>query len=125
MMDLDGFKQVNDTLGHEAGDRLLVEVARRLSQVIRADETVARLGGDEFVLLFYNPQGVTVFDRVLHAVREEMDIDGARVRVSASLGIAYLNEHNGNQETLLRTADLALYQAKQQGRDRYVIAPQT
>lgn len=125
MMDLDGFKQVNDSHGHEAGDRLLVEVARRLSQVIRADETVARLGGDEFVLIFTNPQGVTVFERVLQAVREEVDIGSARVRVSASLGIVYLNAHNGNQETLLRTADLALYQAKQQGRDRYVIAPQT
>ena len=102
-----------------------MEVARRLSQVIRADETVARLGGDEFVLIFTNPQGVTVFERVLQAVREEVDIGSARVRVSASLGIVYLNAHNGNQETLLRTADLALYQAKQQGRDRYVIAPQT
>ncbi|WP_445001173.1 diguanylate cyclase domain-containing protein [Halomonas mongoliensis] len=122
MLDLDNFKPINDTLGHEAGDRVLIEIARRLSGLLRTEDSVARLGGDEFVLLLRNPEGEAVFQRVLDDLRTPIDLEGHEVHVSASLGVAMLNHAapcDGDQ--LLRLADQAAYRAKSAGRDRYRI----
>lgn len=123
-MDLDGFKAVNDSLGHEAGDDLLVVVARRLEANVRSEDTVARQGGDEFVILLNGLTGLAEVEhaagRLLQAVREPIVLDGHTVQVGASIGIA-LHPQDGNQpETLLRRADQAMYQAKKDGRNRWV-----
>ncbi|WP_320056340.1 diguanylate cyclase domain-containing protein [Desulfuromonas thiophila] len=121
MLDLDGFKLVNDRLGHEAGDQLLVEVARRLQQVIRAEDTVGRLGGDEFVLIFRDCQTPVVFERILAALRQPVALERGPAQVGASLGISYYRSGVGDGDQLLREADQALYQAKRTGRNRYCL----
>ncbi|MEY2687661.1 MAG: hypothetical protein RL375_1859 [Pseudomonadota bacterium] len=121
MMDLDNFKPINDTWGHDAGDRLLIETARRLSEVVRADETVARLGGDEFVLIFRNPGSNAAFDRVMQAVSAPVDLAEATVQVSASMGVAYFHPGIDDGDQLLREADQALYRSKNLGRNRYTV----
>ena len=119
-LDLDGFKPVNDRYGHGAGDQVLVEIAQRLRAQVRAEDTVGRMGGDEFTLLLRNPRGPAVFERLLDAVRQPIQLAQGPVQVSASAGIAYLDARQAHQgEQLLRRADQALYQAKATGRDRY------
>jgi diguanylate cyclase (GGDEF)-like protein len=124
-IDLDGFKQVNDTLGHETGDRLLRSVAARLTATLREADTVGRLGGDEFVVLVEGgaPTGSPEFvaERLLEVLREPFEIDGAprgTLRITASIGIAFGMHEEATD--LLRDADIALYEAKTAGRDRYV-----
>jgi len=124
-IDLDGFKQVNDTLGHEAGDRLLQSVAARLSATLREADTIARIGGDEFVVLVEGeaPTGSPEFvaERLLEVLREPFEIENAprgALRITTSIGIAYGS--NIAATDLLRDADIALYEAKTAGRDRYV-----
>ncbi|WP_374582903.1 diguanylate cyclase domain-containing protein [Pseudoduganella sp.] len=129
MIDLDGFKAVNDTLGHAAGDAVLVEVAGRLQQVVRANDTVARLGGDEFVLLLTGLGAVAeaeeVIERALHAVRAPIVLEGGAVaRVSASIGLALYPDDALLPEELLRRSDAAMYAAKRQGRDCCRRAPE-
>ncbi|WP_460565371.1 MASE3 domain-containing protein [Hydrogenophaga aquatica] len=122
MLDLDGFKPVNDTHGHQAGDRLLIELARRLTAVLRADETVARLGGDEFVLLFRDADPTAAIERVLQVVREPVSLgEGVVVQVSGSLGISHFRPGIKDGDQLLREADQAMYQAKSGGRNRYAV----
>ncbi|MET0909215.1 MAG: EAL domain-containing protein [Ilumatobacteraceae bacterium] len=125
-LDLDGFKNVNDGLGHEAGDHLLKEVARRLRSVVRSGDTVARLGGDEFAMLIEGPRHVNVeaewiAERALRCLSEPVRLDdGHEVTVSASMGIA----HAGADSTgpvLLRDADVAMYQAKMSGKASWVV----
>lgn len=124
-MDLDGFKAVNDARGHDAGDDLLAEVARRLQGGIRAGDTAARLGGDEFVLLLgglHHPRECEdTARRVLHAVALPIEVEGHTVHVSASMGISVFPRDGSDAEQLLRQADQAMYQAKQHGRNRYVL----
>jgi diguanylate cyclase (GGDEF)-like protein len=124
-LDLDGFKSVNDTLGHAVGDKLLQTVAGRIAGVLREGDTVGRLGGDEFVILLdpatleISPQMVA--ERVLAAVREPMDVgapSGDPLSITASIGVA-IGPH-ASPDALLRAADLALYRAKAEGRDRFV-----
>lgn len=122
MLDLDRFKPVNDAFGHEAGDLLLVELARRFSRVLRVDDTVARLGGDEFVVLLPNAAGDEVFERLLQVAREPVVLPDGVVHVSASLGVAYMRPGLVvDAQQLLREADRALYAAKRNGRDRYSV----
>lgn len=127
-MDLDGFKQVNDTHGHHAGDELLVCIASRLKDCLRADDTAARLGGDEFILLL-SPVGsmdecAQVAQRVLDAVARPVRLaSGQMVMVTGSMGITMFPQDNSNIDQLLRHADHAMYQAKQNGRNCYVISP--
>ncbi|MGY1624263.1 putative bifunctional diguanylate cyclase/phosphodiesterase [Geodermatophilus sp. SYSU D00965] len=124
-IDLDGFKAVNDTLGHQAGDALLREVADRLRSTVRAGDTVARLGGDEFAVLVeaagdgVAPVGVTA-DRVLAALARPMELAGQRVTISGSVGIAVATE-DATGESLVRDADIAMYAAKVSGRGRSVV----
>jgi diguanylate cyclase (GGDEF)-like protein/PAS domain S-box-containing protein len=120
-IDLDRFKRVNDTLGHGAGDELLVATARRLLEAVRGGDTVARLGGDEFLVLsdeVSDAEGVlTLADRVARAIAEPLLVDGHGIHVTASIGVA-IAEPGDDPEELVRDADLAMYRAKQTGRDR-------
>ena len=122
MLDLDEFKPVNDRYGHEAGDLLLVEIARRLQSVLRTEDTVARLGGDEFTLIFRNVQGMAGFERVIETVQQPVELPQGTVHVSASMGVTYLDPDTDlNADQLLRQADMALYRSKEAGRNRYTV----
>ncbi len=122
-LDLDGFKQINDQFRHEGGDRMLVEIARRLEWISRSDDTVARLGGDEFVLLWNDivteADCTHALDRVLSKVSEPMEIDGEDVSVSVSIGVTIYPDDNADADTLLRHADQAMYSAKRFGKNHY------
>ncbi len=124
-LDLDGFKPINDQFGHEGGDLMLVEIARRLEALSRADDTVARLGGDEFVLLWNDIKSESdctgALERVLAKVNEPMQLEGQSVSVSASIGVTLYPEDDVDADSLLRHADHAMYSAKQQGKNRYQI----
>jgi len=121
--DLDGFKAVNDTHGHAAGDRLLQTVAERVRARLRSGDTVARLGGDEFTVTLDGAHGRAGAVRVAQALLDElsrpMDVDGARVDVSASIGIARFPADGTRSELLIHHADSAMYRAKSEGRNRY------
>jgi diguanylate cyclase (GGDEF)-like protein/PAS domain S-box-containing protein len=123
-LDLDGFKTVNDSLGHLAGDELLRVVARRLQGVVRAADTVARLGGDEFVILVDETSGgraeaTALADRVLAALAEPLDLDGTTVAISASIGVVCASPDSAPL-SLLRDGDIAMYRAKAAGRGRSI-----
>lgn len=124
-LDLDDFKSVNDTLGHEAGDTLLISVAERLMACLRPSDTVARLGGDEFAVLIENvnhPEEVTfIAERLNDVLRESFLLAGKEMFVQTSIGIVFSNAKRENIDDLLRNADVAMYKAKSQGKDRYVI----
>src|SRR6266571_836273 len=120
LVDLDGFKQVNDSLGHDAGDQLLREVAQRFENIVRESDTVARFGGDEFALLLeYVTEGdvVALARRLLDGVARPVLIAGRDVSLGASIGIV-LNSGSGHSEELVRDADVAMYAAKDAGRNR-------
>src|SRR5690606_7745932 len=121
-LDLDGFKNVNDSLGHAAGDQLLREVAVRLNGAVRGGDTVARLGGDEFAILIDQSQdplreAAVVAERVLPALADPIERGDQAVTVSASLGIA-VGDGESTAASLLRDADVAMYRAKAAGRRR-------
>lgn len=123
MLDLDGFKQVNDTLGHEGGDALLREVAQRLRECIRREDTAARFGGDEFALLlggFKRTQECEqMLARIVAAVAAPYQVCGKIARVSASIGVTLFPNDGSDPDLLLRHADHAMYEAKQAGKNRY------
>jgi diguanylate cyclase (GGDEF)-like protein len=120
LIDLDGFKQVNDTLGHAGGDTLLVVAAGRLREAVREGDLVARLGGDEFAILLRAVRDedpvAWVADRLVAGMAEPMTVQGTQVRIGASAGAARFPEHGTTEEALYRHADLALYDAKRAGR---------
>lgn len=120
-IDLDKFKPVNDNLGHAVGDLLLVEVANRLRQSIRASDTVARLGGDEFVVLLptldVEADAVLVAEKIRHALNQSFEVGGHVLNISSSIGVAVYPEHGADDKLLLINADIAMYHAKQGGRD--------
>ncbi|BBO99593.1 EAL domain-containing protein [Sulfuriferula nivalis] len=125
MIDLDEFKPVNDEYGHDVGDLLLVQVATRLNEMIRGDDTAARLGGDEFALLLSDITDVdelqAVVARILQALAMPYMIDGKIIKVSASIGSALYPLDDVDADTLLRHADQAMYQAKQRGRNQHLM----
>lgn len=122
-LDLDGFKAVNDRWGHEAGDSLLVTIARRLQSVLREGDTLARMGGDEFVVILVDLQGSSdcepVLERMLEAAAQPIPVGDAQAQVSASVGVALYPQDGNDPDLLLRHADHAMYQAKQSGKSRY------
>ena len=124
-LDLDGFKEINDRLGHGAGDALLKMVAGRLSAAVREEDTVARLGGDEFVIVLHLSGGADagpVASKVIKAVSQPYDIEGQAVGITISAGVALYPVHGEDAETLMKSADLALYEAKRSGKNVYRIA---
>jgi diguanylate cyclase (GGDEF)-like protein/PAS domain S-box-containing protein len=116
LMDLDGFKSVNDSLGHQAGDRLLLQVAERMHRVLRKADTVARYGGDEFAVVPWGATDVTravlIAEKILNTMDQPFIIDDQSVSVSLSIGIAAFPQHADDAQTLIRRADVAMYTAK-------------
>jgi diguanylate cyclase (GGDEF)-like protein len=123
MLDLDNFKNVNDTLGHDAGDILIKAAAERLRGTLRKGDTVARFGGDEFVLIFPNLKVIEDVIPVAQKIVDRFDtpflIDTHQLVVTTSIGIAVYPDDGIDEEVLLKNADIAMYQAKQAGRARY------
>jgi diguanylate cyclase (GGDEF)-like protein len=124
-IDLDRFKVVNDSLGHSAGDGLLIQVANRLRGCLRGSDTIARLGGDEFTVLLEGDSALTdatrAADRILAALKAPFTLDGQEAYAWASIGISGGSELRGSGRDLLREADIALYRAKATGRGRYTV----
>jgi diguanylate cyclase (GGDEF)-like protein/PAS domain S-box-containing protein len=122
VVDLDGFKQINDTHGHHVGDRMLIEIAQRFKDSQRATDTTARLGGDEFVLLLADIDDHAcageILERVIETIGEPFEIEGKVVCVGASIGVTVYPDDNADADTLMRHADQAMYEAKRQGRGR-------
>ncbi|MCG8315459.1 MAG: EAL domain-containing protein [Pseudomonadales bacterium] len=122
-LDLDGFKNINDSLGHEAGDQLLVEVAKRLKTKVRAKDSVCRLGGDEFTIILTDinsPRDASIVSRnIISALAKPIDLGDTRVIVTTSIGIAVYPNDGGQLDDLTRHADLAMYHAKASGRNNY------
>jgi len=122
-MDLDGFKAINDSLGHAVGDGLLVAVAQRIRDCIRGEDMVARIGGDEFVVVVSNlasPEVVEhLSENILAALRQDFRIEEATLRVTSSIGIAVYPNSGDTVDTLMKNADAAMYEAKQSGRNTY------
>ena len=126
MLDLDRFKAVNDTLGHAAGDALLVEVGRRLKSTLRETDLLARLGGDEFAIIqeggaSQHEGAIALALRIISAITAPFDLDGVEASVGTSIGIAMAPEHGTEPEVLLKQADLALYDVKASGRNDFRI----
>ena len=125
-LDLDGFKQLNDRLGHGAGDMLLKMVASRLVKTVRQEDTVARLGGDEFVLVLWHlaepGYAATVARKVIEALSQPFDIEGNAVSITTSAGVGIYPVHGEDADTLTKSADLALYEAKRAGKNLYRIS---
>jgi diguanylate cyclase (GGDEF)-like protein len=124
MLDLDRFKAVNDTLGHPAGDQLLIEVGRRLQSTIRETDVLARLGGDEFAIIqeggdTQREGSATLALKIINAISQPYDLNGHQASVGTSIGIALAPEHGVEPEELLKSADLALYDAKANGRNDF------
>lgn len=119
LLDLDRFKHVNDALGHAVGDRLLVEVTHRLTAAVRPGDVIARLGGDEFAIVATRLCGVDdarqLADRIVGALTEPVPLDGLPLDVGGSIGIALYPEHGADFATLMRHADVAMYDAKHRG----------
>jgi diguanylate cyclase (GGDEF)-like protein len=122
-LDLDRFKQINDTLGHEAGDQVLQEVARKLRTCLRDSDTVARLGGDEFVVLLPELAEVkfaaTVAQKILSAVARPFRLVGNEFSVTVSIGISTFPDDGQDEQTLMKNADIAMYQAKAEGKNNF------
>jgi diguanylate cyclase (GGDEF)-like protein/PAS domain S-box-containing protein len=124
-LDLDGFKPINDLMGHEAGDQVLIEVAKRIGNTIRGGDTVARLGGDEFVVLLLGQEkgeeSVATLERMLASISQPIVVNGKTYSLSASIGVSMYPLDDEDPDMLLRHADQAMYIAKQSGKNRFHI----
>ena len=122
-MDLDHFKEINDSIGHHVGDMLLQQVAERIRGALREVDTVSRLGGDEFVMVLpelrHSEDARTIAEKLLRALDEDFFVSGDKLRISPSLGISIYPDHGADASTLIRIADKAMYHAKQAGRNTY------
>lgn len=128
-LDLDGFKQVNDTYGHDTGDLLLSSVAKRLVESVRGEDTVARLSGDEFVIVLldvnHNNDVSNLVSKLVKTVAEPYFIKGHKLKVTASVGVALYPTHGSTVEALLSCADQAMYTAKKAGKNGFKVAVRT
>lgn len=129
LMDLDGFKVINDVHGHEAGDEVLVEVAQRIRSVTRSEDVAARLGGDEFIILIQHlgvdekkahDIALQIAEKLINLVNKPINYNGTTLNVGASIGIRLLGFEELDTDTVIREADIAMYNAKQAGRGRAV-----
>ena len=124
-LDLDEFKPINDSLGHDAGDRLLIAVGRRLQSCLRPEDTVARLGGDEFTVLLEDitdvRYAIRVAERIAEALKDPFHLDGHEASVTASIGIAVGTGRESTPDDLVRSSDRAMYEAKRNGKARFVV----
>ncbi len=122
-LDLDSFKHINDSLGHPAGDKLLREMARRITEILRDDDVVCRLGGDEYAILLHdirhNQDVASVTGKLLDRISEPLNLDGREVVVTASIGIALFPKDGNDGKTLEKNADIALYHAKSEGKNTF------
>ncbi len=120
-IDLDGFKAVNDQLGHSAGDKVLTLVAKRLHEIVRAGDLVARLGGDEFVIvipsLHRKHDAISIAEKIVTILAEPIPVGDKAAEIGASVGIAIYPHHGTCPESLMAAADAAMYQRKQAGRN--------
>jgi diguanylate cyclase (GGDEF)-like protein len=128
-LDLDDFKVINDTLGHDAGDALLSVVAARLTAAVRQEDTVARLGGDEFIIAL-GAMGdadavATLAAKIAHTVSQPFNVQGRTISMTTSIGVSIFPTHGVNAEALMKSADVALYEAKRTGKNSYCIAVST
>ncbi len=127
-LDLDRFKNINDSLGHTTGDRLLQNIAKRIEKTLRPGDTIARLGGDEFAILLSHVEdlgdAIHVAERIQEIISSSTNIGGNEVYVTSSIGIALSSEQTRGPEDILRDADIAMYRAKAAGRNRYEIFDQ-
>lgn len=123
LLDLDHFKDINDTLGHGVGDQLLQATGERLSNLLRKGDTVARMGGDEFMMILPEiaqvEDAASVAQKILEVIRLPFVFDGHELHISTSIGIALYPEDGKDGDTLVKNADIAMYSAKEQGRDNY------
>ena len=123
LLDLDQFKDVNDTLGHSVGDELLKAVGERLMNLLRKSDTVARMGGDEFMLILPEmarcEDAAKVATKILESFQEPFSFDGYELRITTSIGIAIYPHDGEDSDTLVKNADIAMYRAKEQGRYTY------
>jgi diguanylate cyclase (GGDEF)-like protein len=129
LMDLDGFKVINDVHGHEAGDEVLVEIAKRIRSITRSEDVAARLGGDEFVILVQHlgvdekkahDIALQIAEKLINLVNKPINYNGTTLNVGASIGIRLLGFEELDTDTVIRDADIAMYNAKQAGRGRAV-----
>jgi len=122
-IDIDGFKSVNDTKGHPVGDKLLIEITKRIKKQTRKSDTISRLGGDEFTIIFENivDNGTLIiaFEKILKALEKEMVIDGHSIFISGSMGISIYPDDGDDIHTLIKNADTAMYRAKEAGKNRF------
>ena len=127
-VDLDGFKTVNDNYGHDAGDAVLKQVANRMTATVRKSDTVARIGGDELLVIVTGIHGALdaelVAGKLIERINQPCDYRGQQLRVGASIGIAVYPQHGSDVETLLKSADAAMYAVKRAGKNRYQLAAQ-
>jgi diguanylate cyclase (GGDEF)-like protein len=122
-IDLDRFKKINDSLGHNFGDILLVEIAKRLTAALRQDDTIARQGGDEFVVLldrFSSPEKLAkIAQKIIDITQEPLQLKETEVTIGCSIGIAIYPDDGGSSTELFKNSDIAMYCAKQNGRNSY------
>jgi diguanylate cyclase (GGDEF)-like protein len=122
-LDLDRFKSINDTLGHDAGDQVLKAVGQRLTGIIRASDTLARVGGDEFILVMletnHMEETAATAQRILDSFTEPLSIDGHQLHLTTSIGIAIYPEDAQDMETLTKKSDAAMYYSKGHGRNQF------
>jgi diguanylate cyclase (GGDEF)-like protein len=120
-IDLDKFKPVNDTYGHGVGDLLLKDVASRIQDCLRESDTAARIGGDEFVILLptiaTQQDASRVGEKILHALNQPFELMGHNLQISSSIGVAVYPKHGADEKLLVKSADIAMYHAKKNGRN--------
>jgi len=125
-LDLDGFKGVNDSLGHKAGDQVLIEVGERLTQSVRETDTIARVGGDEFIIIFTQVKKkefiIMMVENIIKTLNQPIMINGQNVNIGTSIGIALYPDHGEIPDELIKQADEAMYVVKHKGKNNYAIA---